>query len=389
MGLFNRLKTVSKCKLITTDEGGYFQWDGKIYDSDIIRSVIRPQIEAVGKLNLKHIYETTDENGEKNISINPQPYLRFLLMRPNPYMSMQQFLKKMQTWVELNNNAFALIIRDENGYATEIYPINAVSADALTNNTGELFIRFVLTTGKMYTFPYSELIHFRGDYNRDDIFGESNWYALKPLMEIISTTDQGIVKAIKNSSIIRWLLQYQSVSNPEKLKKAAKEFSKSYLDTESEGFGVAAVDGSVKADQVKPESYVPNAAQMNVSIDRIYSFFNTNQKIVQSSYNEDEWNSFYESKIEPRALDIQNEFTWKIFSRREIACGNYIYAEASNLDCASLTTKLAFVSMVDRGAMTPNEWREFLKLSPLPGGNKPLRRLDTVTVNEGGETNED
>ena len=41
--------------------------------------------------------------------------------------------------------------------------------------------------------------------------------------------------------------------------------------------------------------------------------------------------------------------------------------------------------MVDRGAMTPNEWRKVLNLSPIEGGNKPIRRLDTALVSEGGE----
>ena len=38
--------------------------------------------------------------------------------------------------------------------------------------------------------------------------------------------------------------------------------------------------------------------------------------------------------------------------------------------------------MVDRGALTPNEWRETFNLSPVPDGDKPLRRLDTQTVNQ-------
>ncbi len=36
--------------------------------------------------------------------------------------------------------------------------------------------------------------------------------------------------------------------------------------------------------------------------------------------------------------------------------------------------------MVDRGAMTPNEWRRTLNLPPLQGGDEPIRRLDTAPV---------
>ena len=36
------------------------------------------------------------------------------------------------------------------------------------------------------------------------------------------------------------------------------------------------------------------------------------------------------------------------------------------------------MAMVDRGAMTPSEWRQALNLAPLDGGDIPIRRLDTA-----------
>ena len=79
-------------------------------------------------------------------------------------------------------------------------------------------------------------------------------------------------------------------------------------------------------------------------------------------------------------MQLGDEFSRKIFSRRERGFGNRIYFDAANLQCASLTTKLALQAMVDRGALTPNEWRDTFNLSPVPDGDKPLRRLDTETV---------
>ena len=46
-----------------------------------------------------------------------------------------------------------------------------------------------------------------------------------------------------------------------------------------------------------------------------------------------------------------------------------------------MSTKLGLQAMVDRGAMLPNEWRAVLNLAPLPGGDEPIRRLDTAVVN--------
>jgi HK97 family phage portal protein len=368
-----------------TDRGnGFYAWNGKLYQSDIIRACIRPKVKAIGKLVGKHIRETA-VNGRKTITaVNPDAYIRFLLEEPNPFMTGQMLQEKMATQLCLNNNAFAAIIRDGNGLPIEIYPIPAIQAEAIYNSDMTLSLKFLFLNGRSTTFPYSDIIHLRQDYNENDIFGESPALALEPLMNIVSTTDQGIIKAIKNSSIVQWLLKFTNSMRPEDLKKQAEDFATNYLSIDSASVGVAAVDSKAEAVRVEPKDYVPNAAQMDRTTDRIYSFFNTNKKIVQSSFNEDEWNAYFESEIEPVERQLSEEYTRKIFSRRERGFGNRIYFEAYNLQYASMATKLALQAMVDRGALTPNEWRSVLNLAPIDGGDNPVRRLDTAPVT-GGE----
>ena len=208
-------------------------------------------------------------------------------------------------------------------------------------------------------------------------------------MNIVTTTDQGVIKAIKNSGIIRWLLKYTSPLRPEDLKANVKEFVDNYMNIESDTFGAAGVDGKADAIRIEPKDYVPNASQTDRTKERIYAFFNTNEKIVKSTATEEEWNTYFEMVVEPRALQWSNEFTRKLFTRRERGCGNRIFFDANNLHAATLQTKLQLREMVDRGAMTPNEWRETMNLSPVDGGDVPIRRLDTRPTTEGGETNED
>ena len=128
---------------------------------------------------------------------------------------------------------------------------------------------------------------------------------------------------------------------------------------------------------------------MKETMTRIYNFFNTNQDIVQSSWSEDDWNSYYEAEIEPIAKQMYGEYTRKLFTRKERGFGNKIVFDSASLAYASMSTKLNLVQLVDRGAMTPNEWRKVLNLSPIEGGNKPIRRLDTALVEGGGENDED
>ena len=106
---------------------------------------------------------------------------------------------------------------------------------------------------------------------------------------------------------------------------------------------------------------------------------NTNKKIVTSDYTEDEWNAYYEAQVEPDVIQWGQEYTRKLFTRKKRSFGNYIFFESSNLATASMATKLALREMVDRGAFLPNEWRKVFNLAPVPGGDKPIRRLDMET----------
>jgi len=381
---FNKNPSVTRFEMITDRGNGFYAWNGNLYKSDIIRSCIRPKAKAIGKLTAKHIRETVNPDGSTSLKVNPDVYMRFLLEEPNPYMTGQMLQEKVTIQLQLNNNAFIYINRDENGYPMELYPIPCLSVEALYNNQGDLFLKCTMRNGKVVTYPYSDVIHLRQDYNENDIFGESPKVALLPLMEIVTTTDQGIVKAIKNSGIIKWLLKFSQSLRPEDLKKQTQDFTDNFLTIENTG-GAAGVDSKADAKQIEPKDYVPNAAQMDRTILRLYSFYGTNEKIVQSKYTEDEWNSYYEAEIEPAALQMSGEYTRKLFNRRERGFGNYIIFEASNLQYASMATKLNLLQMVDRGALTPNEWRKILGgLAPVDGGDNPIRRLDTAVV-KGGE----
>ncbi len=362
-------------KMFNTWGENYYSWDGKLYNSDIVRSCIRPKVKAIGKLVGKHIRE--DANG---IKVNPDANIRFLLSEPNPYMTGQQLQEKVATQLFLNNNAFILKVRDENGKPIQVYPIPCEMCETKWQND-ELYLKFSYRNGNMRIFPYKDIIHLRQDYNENDIFGSSPAPALKDMMEVIGTIDQGIIKAIKNSGIIRWLLTFTSSMRDEDIRKNVKSFVDNYMSVDSETWGAAGVDAKANVTRVEPKDYVPNALQTKETINRIYSFFNTNEKIVQSKWTEDEWNAYYEAEVEPVAIQMGEVYSIGLFRRHERAFGNKIVFEASNLHCASLNTKLAFQAMVDRGAMTPNEWRATMNMAPIEGGDQPIRRLDTQVVN--------
>lgn len=398
MGLLKNIRDallarrIAGVELMTQTGNNYLMWHGKIYDSDIVRSCIRPKVRAAGKLVGKHLRETVDEEGNRSLVVNPQNSIRFLLEEPNPLMTGQMLQEKLATQLCLNSNAFALILRDDMGNATAIYPITPRTVEAQYDAQGALLLKFTLANNRIFTFRYEDVIHIRQDYNENDIFGTPIAPVLVPLLDVVTTTDQGIINAIKNSSVVRWLLKFSNAMRQEDLKDQAKKFADNFLETSS-GTGVAAVDGKADAQQINPTDYVPNALVMDRTQKRIFDLFNTNTRIVSSEYTEDEYNSYFDAEVEPVLIQLGGEYTRKLFTRRERVFGNRIVFEASSWDSASISTKLNLQAMVDRGAMTPNEWRATFNLAPVPGGDTPIRRLDTAAVGEnsteGGSTDED
>ncbi|MEG1913130.1 MAG: phage portal protein [Cloacibacillus sp.] len=372
--IFNRSPTAVRYELIQDKGNGYYQWGGDLYKSDIIRSCIQPHISAIGKLAPVHV------KPEK--AAGDYFYIKKVLQEPNPYMPGCLLQEKLAAQLTLNRNAFAYINRDGGGYPIEIYPLHVMNAEALYDKRGNLYLRIMLRNGKQVTYPYGDVIHLRRDFYENDIFGTSGRETLSSLMEIVGTMDKGLIDAIKNGAIIRWLMKWNQTLKPDDLKKQAEGFAKTYLSTEKNGTGIAATDAKADLQQIKPNDYVPNVLQTDRTERRIYSFFGVNQAIVQNNFKEDEWNSFYEAQIEPVAKQMSDEFTRKLFTPRERQAEHRITFGTNSLQYASMTTKLNLLQMVDRGALTPNEWREILNMPPIDGGDKPIRRLDTALANE-------
>ena len=392
MGLFSRLRSSNKMEnanigtryeMVIDKGNGFYSWDGKLYKSDLIRSCIRPRAKAVGMAVAKHVRVSINEDGQKDIKINPDVWMRFLLEEPNPIMSGQMLQEKIANQLSLNNNAFILIIRDENGIPCELYPIPAAGVEAIYKN-GELFLKFYYENGKNNTFPYTEIIHLRDDYFNNDVFGEMPGNALKDLMECVKITDQGLVRAVKNSGVINWLLKFRVNLDTEDIKENVKEVVQTFLETSSETFGAAGTDAKTDVERIEPRDYVPNALLTESLRKRAYLFFNTNEKIVSGAYTEDEWNSYYNIAVSPVLTQMHREYTRKLFTRRQQGFGNSIEFESSNLYYASMSTKLQLTTLVDRAMMTPNEARQYFYLPPIEGGDTALLRKDTGTANQAG-----
>ena len=384
-GLFERFfgkkedqKSYSQFKLLSSSSSSFAPWDGNIYNNDIVRSCIRPKANAVGKLKPLHL-RTINEG---DIKINSNAQIKYLLRFPNEYMSMQKLLEKLLNQRELSHNAFAFVQRDKLYRPIAIYPIPTSNAELLEYKD-EIFVKFRFSTGKYMTVPYDDVIHLRKDFNDNDFYGSSGIQAITNLMQVIDTTDKGIVKSIKNSSIIKWLMKFKTTLRPEDKQIEIDTFTKNYLDIEKSEAPIAATDPRYDLDQIKEDNgYLPNGDVIDRYEKRLKNYFGVSDEIIKNTFTEDQWNAFYEAEIEPLAKELSDQFTKKLFTKHEIECGNEIIFEASSLEFSSMKTKLQLREMVDRGAMNINEWRKVMNLGATDFGNEFIRRLDTAPIKE-------
>jgi HK97 family phage portal protein len=349
-------------------------WSGKPYEADVVRSAVDAIARNAAKLKARHIRRV---NGEI-IPVGGQ-IERLLQIRPNPCMNAYDFLYKMITTLMIDNNAFAFPQWEED-YLVAIWPINCNLAEFLEDDSGTIYVRFHFGPGQYVDLPYSEVIHLRRHFYKSDMAGAPN-DPINATLEAIHTTNEGLAQAVKTSANLRGIIKYQGLLKESDIKANRDRFVSEYMTIQNSG-GVAALDGKADYIELKNQPLMVNAAQMKELRDAVYRYFGVNESIIMGKYTEDEWNAFYESTIEPLAVQMSLEFTSKLFTERERGFGNEIVFEANRLQYASVRTKLGLVQLVDRGIMTPNQLAGVFNLPPVPGGDVPIRRLDTRPVDE-------
>ena len=114
---------------------------------------------------------------------------------------------------------------------------------------------------------------------------------------------------------------------------------------------------------------------------QIYAYLNISEKIVTGQYSEDEFAAFYESIIEPLALQMSLEFTRKIFTLRERAFGREILFGGERLEFSSAKTRISLLrELLPYGLLTINEGRKLLSLPDVSDGDKRLQSLNYVNA---------
>lgn len=346
-------------KTFTEYQPVFSTYDGGIYELELCRAAIDRFALACSKLK-PEIEGSAQKRVHKAINTSP-----------NSYMTWPKFLYRLATIVECDTTAYVVPEFGADGETiTGIWPLKANFAE-LVEYGGAAYVRFQLPTGDSAAIELDDVCIVSKFQYESDFFGAGN--SLRSTMNLLDMQAQAQEKAIKQGATNRFIGQLVGQVREEEIKEKRDRFSADNLNEQNQS-GVLLYDQTFQnLEQIKPYSYAISDGEMGRITDSVYNYFGTNEKILQNSYNEEQWNAYYEGKVEPFAIQLGDGLSHMLFTQQE-RIRNRVSFSSNRLEYASSPSKRNMIrDMLDRGVFCIDDAREILQMPPLPNGEGQTR----------------
>lgn len=384
-GIFNKSKEFIRAKMLSGYMPVFSQFGNSIYASDVVQNCIDIIATEISKLQPRHI--RTDNSG---IQTTPRGNLnRLFKFGPNELMTTKDFLEKIVWLLFMNFNVFVYPVytvqKREDGSESRsysaLYPLNPYQVDFLQDPTGRLYVKMFFASGENFTVPYSDVIHIRKRYSVNEIMGggmngQPDNEALLKVLRINDTVLQGIEKGIKTSMSVRGVMKIATMMDDEAQRKERARFEKLMASGDS---AILPID--LKGDFI-PVSIDPKMVDkdtMNFLKTSVQEWFGVSLPMLARDYDDEQYQAFYESTLEPILIGLSQAFSKTIFSPRELDMGNEIVFYQRDMMYLSTTAKLNLIKTAgEQGLLNDNQKLALLGYPPLPDGNRITQSLNYV-----------
>jgi HK97 family phage portal protein len=395
LGFFDSLKKnredkrrkIAYAKMMNGYSPIFSQFGDDIYVSDIVQSAIRCITTEMSKLNPQHIRTDSATGLQTNVNSDIGRLLKF---GPNPLMTTSDFMEKITYLREINKNAYIYptynkINNNDGTYTrqyTGLYPLNPLEVEYLEDETGRLFIRFTFADGEPYTFPYSDIIHWRKDFTANDFSGgtATGQADNRSLLKLLSTEDtiiQGLDKGVKAALTIKGIIKVNTMMSDDNQEKEREKFEKKMMNMQN---GILPLD--LKSDYI-PININPKVIDKDTIefLDkRVLINFGVPLKIFNGDFTEEEYQAFYEKTLESMVISLGRCFSKALFTDRELQFGNEIIFYSQGLMFTNMKNKIAAVDVLSNvGALKDNEILAIFGYPPFEGGE--VRHMSLNYIN--------
>ena len=359
-------------KTLTAYKPHFKSWNGKLYESELVRAAIDARARNISKLKV-----------ELTGTANPRLQNR-LKLRPNPWMTWPQFLYRTSTILDMHNTAAIVPVYDDNMTIVGYYPVLPEKCEVVEYQ-GEPWLRYTFKDRQKAAERLSLCAVLTKFQYSSDFFGEPN-NALNSTMEMDTLDKQGIAEAVKNGATYRFMARMNNFSKTEDLKEERERFTEANFKSEEANGGILLFPNTyTDIRQIDTTAYTVPKEEREEIRTNVYNYFAVNQDILQSKAYGDAWAAFYESAIEPFAIQFSEAMTFAAFSENEISRGTQIMLTANRLQYLTTSEKLNVTTQLpDRGIMSRNEAREVWNMSPIEGGDSYTIRGEYYLIDETG-----
>ena len=361
----------SNFKTITEYAPVFSTWNGSVYEQMLVRASIEKAAVLASKLKPEVLGDSAPR------------ITRAVDTAPNQFMNWPKMIGRLMTIYQIDNTAAIVPALDENMNVTGLFPLKFQSAEVV-DYAGEPWIRFYLDSGDTMAIELENVCLLTRFQYESDFFGGDN-KPLTPTLRLMDYQNQAQENAIKNGARIQFIGATNSSMRPEDIERKRDEFSERNLSARNKT-GLMIYDNTFESvKQVEPMSYTVDNDEMERIQNNVFDYFGTNQAILQSSYTPEQFSAYYESVIEPFAVQLGEGLTQMLYTVTQRRHGNRIMFSSNRLEYASNAEKRNMIrDMSDRGIMTINEAREILQLKPIPGGDVLIQRGEYVTLDQYG-----
>ena len=366
-------------KMLTGYQPKFTSFGGGMYEMEMIRSAIHTLATHTSKLKVESFGAA-------------RPALQNKLKHgPNQFQTWSQFQYRLRTILEIHNTAFIIPVYDEYGEPSGIYTPLPTRCEVVQYGKTP-YLRYEFSHGEKAAIELAYCGILTKFQYKSDLFGESN-YALNDTIDLINIQNQGIEEGVKSAATYRFMASLSNFAKPEDLAKERQRFTAENFSKDAKGGGLLLFPNTyqnIKQVDVKP--WVVDSEQMKAIKDNVYQYFGVNEDALTSQIFGDKWAAFYESSIEPFAIQESEVLTKMFFTLREQTQGNFFMATSNRLQYLSNAEKLNVSSqMLDRGIMSINDVREIWNLPPVEGGDVRIIRgeywnADEKVTEESNET---
>ena len=366
MGLFDFLFKKENVE-VAYDNDGYFKtltayrphftsWNGRMYESALVRSAIDARARHISKLKVEII-------GTAKPALQTR-----LKLRPNDWQTWSQFMYRASTILDMHNTCVIVPVYDDMMTVTGYYPVLPKKCE-IVQYDGEPWLRYKFTDHQTAAEKLSEVAVLTRFQYSSDFFGEPN-NALDSTMQLEHLNNEAIEEAVKNGSRYQFIARVNNFTKTEDMRKERLRFTEANLRSNEDNNGILLFPNTyTDIKQIDQNVYDVPEKELEEIRTNVYNYFGVNEDVLQSKAYGDAWSAFYESAIETFAIQFSEAMTHAIFSDTEIQRGTVIMATANRLQYMSTTEKLNVSSqMADRGIMNRDEIREIWNLPPLPNG---------------------